>query len=375
MQTFKENSSITCLLEISSDLILSGSEFGQLTLWNVTNNTKVFSVKGHTNQISGLKLVDSYTFVSASWDTNIRVWNLTNGHQIRNIPNNATIFSLTLLNKILLASGDNKYKIQIWNVINGSHLNTLNGHSQEIYTLELMSNSVLASGSYDSEIILWNLLNSQIIRKMSVSSSVWSFKRLSDLTFAAGCENGNIFIGNINGTLNKTLIGHTSFVFSLNLYNETMLISGSSDFTLKIWSISNWNLITSFENNASINIAIEFSNTHKTLDTTTFNALPSTHFETTRFDEVTSVTSRTNISESPTTNATSTSTSSHLETNFISNYFFSYLTEASTIDNILLTHANLTVSTISLDFNQNDTDTSTHYFHGLANSSYSRFSA
>ena len=255
---------ILSLQELPNGLILSGSTGGHLMLWNITNGTIVFPLLGHqySNGIYGIQLFDDYTFASGSADKSIRIWNLTNGVQIQQFQNNAGISCLNKLRNGSLVSGDKfsnytNHTVKIWNPKNGKQLNALYGHMNQINTLELVNDTVLASASDDGFVILWNLIDGDIIYKFNVSTVIWCLKSLTDFSLAAACNNGKIYIWNTTtGILIKTLNNGKRPIKAIDLYNDSILISGYEDasslFSFKMWNIYNGNVLRSFTNDKLI---------------------------------------------------------------------------------------------------------------------------
>ena len=96
---------------------------------------------------------------SCSWDTIVRIWNLTtfslkytlNGH-------NSDVYGLTLLGLEVIASGPSDNTINLWNITNGTLIRTLTAHTNWIYYgLDLLGSDTLISGSLDSTIKLWQI--------------------------------------------------------------------------------------------------------------------------------------------------------------------------------------------------------------------------
>ncbi len=70
------------------------------------------------------------------------------------------IYSLKLLNEIILASCSNDKAIKLWDITSGQKLRTLRGHTDLVHCLILLDDEIkLASCSADSTIKLWNITN------------------------------------------------------------------------------------------------------------------------------------------------------------------------------------------------------------------------
>lgn len=73
----------------------------------------------------------------------------------------------------LLASGDMKGKIAIWDINQGKSIKWLNGHNKQITHLEFnKKGNLMASASYDGTVKIWDLSKSEIIRNIQIPAGV-----------------------------------------------------------------------------------------------------------------------------------------------------------------------------------------------------------
>ncbi len=81
-----------------------------------------------------------------------------------------------------MASGLGNYKINIYNINNGSLISTLSGHTGLIEDLEMINNgNLLASSSDDSNVFIWNLTtNTRKFILSGHSSYVYGLKLVSN---------------------------------------------------------------------------------------------------------------------------------------------------------------------------------------------------
>ena len=241
----RSDSKIWCLLELPNGYVISGSELGLFTIWN-TSELLYYRLPGHLSAIYDIQMIDNNTFASASADKTIKIWRTSHGKltSIRTFSSDTSLISLAILNDSFLASGDgnNSYEVKIWNFQAGQLVKRLSGHTDEIYHIELISVHVLASCSLDGFIILWNLLSEKQMKKIVAcgSLSVYSMQRLSDTSLAASCSDGSICIWNTTSvTIIRTLNAHSGYIQGMDMFNETILISGSDDMLFKMWNMEN----------------------------------------------------------------------------------------------------------------------------------------
>ena len=149
----------------------------------------------------------------------------------------------------IIASASTDRTIKIWNIL-GKNTKTLTGHSYSIFSLIAdPHSSLLISGSMDKSIRIWDLKarkmkNCLTGHKHSVSALclipklLWKSKVLRCL--ASGSYDKSIHIRDLESYKVKyTLKGHTHGVSSIIYYAEKgYLVSGSFDYTVKIWDIN-----------------------------------------------------------------------------------------------------------------------------------------
>ena len=67
----------------------------------------------------------------------------------------------------IFASGTWEYNIKIWNLVSGTQINELKGHSGFVVSLAFSPDGkILASGSRDKTIKIWNVENGTQIKEL-----------------------------------------------------------------------------------------------------------------------------------------------------------------------------------------------------------------
>jgi WD40 repeat protein len=269
---------ITCLAYSPKDRILaSSSEDGIIQLWNTTSkrrrsssncskrgcptSTTVSSIFNDRNGggdsvrdgESGSSSRDCYLTCIREWSGDFR-----------------RLYTLAFSpDGKYLASGGRGSTIQLWNVHDGSHRETLRGHEGCITTLSFSPDGrTLASGSHDMRVRLWHLSNDQHKgdniqqeRDGSISSSSGSTSMATStstvlckqeqwvISVSFSPDGEHIACGHSDCSIKlwdaKTLsckrifCGHTGVVSSITFsLDGNKMISSSYDRTIKIWHVS-----------------------------------------------------------------------------------------------------------------------------------------
>ncbi len=153
-----------------------------------------------------------------------------------------SVSCLEICNNQTLISGSNDCTIKCWQIHDAMCSLTLRGHEGSVHGICLLKScGYLLSISFDDTMRLWDLDLGICIRIISNLTCAY-------LCVAQSLNNGHLFFGtnlktiqiwdmdNRENLLTKSLIGHEGFVSVVEVLNEK-LISGSKDYTIKIWSL------------------------------------------------------------------------------------------------------------------------------------------
>ena len=111
----------------------------------------------------------------------IKIWNDTTGDVIRILKGHSEpVNFLLVLNEDKLASASYDHTVIVWDLKTGSHLNTLKGHSEMVTSLALLEGNRLASSSRDGIIKIWNLTSFE---------KIMTFKEADNVNYLLGLSN------------------------------------------------------------------------------------------------------------------------------------------------------------------------------------------
>lgn len=240
-----------------TNLFLSGAKDGDIKAWKLTPTMKKHEIKnekgdistddtlspgfdiaceaifaGHTGSIESVDVSpDASRMCSASWDKNIRLWDIAD------------------ISRGEVADGPaKKRKIGAEEDADDSlerkSLSTMKGHSEAISAVQWPTHFQIISGSLDTTIRLWDVQSGKNASTLKGTKSV--------TTLAYNVENGLCVSGHNDGLLRfwdprsseknpivKTLKAHKSWISHVewNPLRPTVLLSGSYDSSLKIWDL------------------------------------------------------------------------------------------------------------------------------------------
>jgi WD40 repeat protein len=316
--------------------VASGSRDSTIKLWNVNTGNLLQTLTGHSNWVNSVAYSpDGQTLASASDDNTIKLWNVNTGNLLQTLKGHSYSVTSVAYSPDgqTLASGSSDKTIKLWNVNTGKLLQTLEGHSNgvksvayspdgqtlasvddktiklwDIKTGNLLQNvtnrsfmsfftsvayspdgQTVAIGSYDKTIKIWQVVAS--INKAPIQQNPFKNTKLIKLLIAAilGLIGTQIYgyalygvfpinpisiIANLSSgiSLEKTLTGHSSFVYSVAYSPDGQtLASGSRDNTIKLWDVKTGNLLQTLEGHSSFVYSVAYSPDGQTLASGSFD--------------------------------------------------------------------------------------------------------
>jgi F-box associated protein/WD40 domain-containing protein len=88
-------------------------ELGIIWVWNRATNEVKHILRGHTEMVTGLEIIDN-TLISCSHDCTLRIWDLSNGALLKTYDNDIKSFTTMKWQENLLLLGGHKGQIYIW---------------------------------------------------------------------------------------------------------------------------------------------------------------------------------------------------------------------------------------------------------------------
>lgn len=136
------------------------------------------ALRGHTGRITSVAFSkNGESVVSGSEDGSVRVWNVHNGAQIRNLEGQlGTVSSVAISGDgELIAAGLADKTVRLWEIRSGAPSHIAHGHTDAVTDVAFAPNSKqLASSSVDGSVRIWCASTGHLVRALRHKSAVTS---------------------------------------------------------------------------------------------------------------------------------------------------------------------------------------------------------
>lgn len=237
----------------NSTILATGSWDQSIRLWNVAQGSLSLSLPHGSNVYSVAFSPDGKTLASGAWDKSIKLWDPKRGVLVDTLlGHTGAVMTLAFTpDSQTLASGSwyPEYAIRLWGSPDSRLLPAFTNHSSSISELIFTTNHRLISGGDDTARV-WNESNGGSLGIINATASVTTMALSPDEQLIAmpGSSHTVKIYRTSDGTLVRTLIGHTDDVTGLAFSHDgTLLASGAffngSNDSIKLWNTSNWTVV------------------------------------------------------------------------------------------------------------------------------------
>jgi len=266
---FSHDGSVRCIVTLTDDRIISGSQDGIIKIWNLKNEGyEIDSIIGHNDWIICMAVFydtikSEYHLVTGSRDATLQVWKIgeTIEYEFTLVAHTDSVLCIAVLPddgqypKIISGSCDSTLKIWTIDLINrcGKCDITLEGHTHHVTCVAVLPNPNdgcsrrIVSGSLSDELKIWTFKNNNVCVKnfpvyyendlpsLSVMRCITVF---SDEIIITGADDHNLKMWNINTEMcvDKIDEGHSTSVVCSIVLPDGHLLTGSGR-TLRIWNM------------------------------------------------------------------------------------------------------------------------------------------
>jgi WD40 repeat protein len=248
------NDSIRCVAVMNNHkTIVTGGDDRFIKFWSLANQKVVHLLEGHTQRVQCITISkDDCYVVSGSWDKTVRVWSINEMKQLFILDSNKDeCLSIAFSDDMRwIASGDRSGSVYIWSFKEQRLHLTLKKHTSWVIVVAFTENS-LFSGSGDGTIIELDIDNFQQ-RLMLKHGKARCLDISGDRTqIVSGSGKKIILWENGNLKIEFTAKGMSTVNAVKFTYKDQRIISGSSDDSVRVWSIEQKCQIAYFQSHSS----------------------------------------------------------------------------------------------------------------------------
>jgi len=168
-------------LDLSQDsrYCLSSSWDGTIRLWNLKSATTRKTLIGHTKDVLTVAFSpDNRQIASGSIDKSVKLWNIQGvcKFTVDQNPHTDWVSCVRYFQDVktpIVVSASWDKQIKVWDNSSMSLMHTFIGHKAQINTLDLAPNTnIIASGGRDGKVNIWNLVEGKHLEEIDAESPV-----------------------------------------------------------------------------------------------------------------------------------------------------------------------------------------------------------
>ncbi|KAJ2956609.1 hypothetical protein NQZ79_g7558 [Umbelopsis isabellina] len=259
LQVLKGHTRCVRALQFDDAKLVTGSMDNTLKIWNYHTGQCIRTLQGHTDGVVSLHF-DSRILVSGSADKNVKVWNFLTGECFTLHGHTDWVNQVKIHRQSMVVSASDDTTIRVWDLNTRSCLKVLEGHVGQVqaaipsmhgFTHSFMSNTPKVVAKSPEEIQQEQLhgcrQDQQQRQRNVVNEEVTAITAPAQDTSDDEDQSANtpiIISGSLDNTLKvwsmesgeclRTLFGHVEGVWTV-AFDKRRFVSGSSDSTIRIW--------------------------------------------------------------------------------------------------------------------------------------------
>jgi WD40 repeat protein len=155
-----------------------------------------------------------------------------------------------------LVSGSKDGSLRVWRIESGKETVMAKAHPPGVRAVVFSPDGKqIASGGWDSRVKVWDSASGKNLREFKTERVVQAVAWSPDGKYiAAGCDGGTVVVWNMSEPEDRVVLrGHVSAVSAVKFVErESILISGSADGRVCIWSTDDWSHVRELEESSPV---------------------------------------------------------------------------------------------------------------------------
>ena len=260
---------------LAFSLLLTSFAFAAVRAQEPAVQTKRFKPElvvqtGHSGKISSMAYSPNGKLIaSGGWDQTVRLWEVETGNEVRvfsGLKTNVGALAFSPDGKVLAAEA--YFSLKLWDVATGQELTPPIAQNWNVSSVVFSRDGqMVAAGSNDQTTRVWDVKSGKELWKFGdvkgytvepngvghipeEAVKAVAFSPTENI-LASASSDGKIRLFNItNGTLSRTLAGHTSPISSILYSSDGKRLVSASETGIRIWNADNGDLISDPGSNA-----------------------------------------------------------------------------------------------------------------------------
>lgn len=256
-----------CSFSPDGKTFVSASADGTLKLWDAANGKEIRAFEGHKYAAYNCAFApDGKSLVSTSRDSSLKLWDVAGGKEIRTFSghkNAVTGCAFSPDGGTLLSASEDR-TLKLWEVASGKEIRTFSGHTAAVLNCAFSRDGrTVLSASEDGTLKLWEVDTGKEIRTFPGHNyAVLGCAFSPDGVFVVSASRDNTMkLWDVeSGREVRVFTGHTGDVLSCAFSpSGTYLISTSFDKSLKLWDVNSGREIRTFVGHKAVVWGCAFS--------------------------------------------------------------------------------------------------------------------
>ena len=258
-----------------------GYHDGHVRKFNIQTGMEIFAVKPHSAEIVGLAY-HSNLHMSASADGTIKVWTPSILPKCIDLVGHKAPLTCAVWDKHGFASASEDLSILVWTHkprdytkmmvglkvkgkapkdFTAGPIGTLHGHTAKITSIAFSNNGLkMVTASRDLSLIVWDTFNHKPIQTLHACHKDWintcTFSNTSSDFLVTGSNDFTLKVWDLNsGTAKSTFKGHTSSINSV-AFSQGCIVSAAFDGSVKVWTHKGVEITTMYCHKQRVNACL-----------------------------------------------------------------------------------------------------------------------
>ncbi|KAF7725046.1 hypothetical protein EC973_000453 [Apophysomyces ossiformis] len=220
--------------QFPSGLFVSGGSDKLIHVYDVsTPHEPLYTLIGHSENVSALAISPGGNIISGSWDKNVIVWKdyqkayVLEGHT-------AAVWAVLAIEDDLILTASADKTIRMWK--NGQQIKVMHGHTDAVRGLALVPGIGFLSCSNDASLRVWTLDGDCIQQLYGHSSFVYSVAVLSTGEFVSSGEDRTVRIWKADQQCIQTIQQPCISVWTVSALPNDDIVVGGSDAVVRVFT-------------------------------------------------------------------------------------------------------------------------------------------